>query len=208
MKQQCCWCPSKCSGSRWKPAAPCWLSTTPPLQPHLHAGGSITALCHLAVPKPGPGVRQYLGCLVLEPGWSGDRTAGEMLGCSCSSADRSSLKDQNLSPYNYGVQTGCGEQSSDPAVEMPWCSRQAGCKLLTSGQDSRSFLWLPRRLQHFHTFPFPARLFPVLEARLISAVSPSAKSGEKWMENRLLASAARDKKTCVDEFVSASSRWL
>lgn len=105
-------------------------------------------------------------------------------------------------------QSGCGHQSSNAAAEMPlWCM-QGGCNLLRSGEDSRSFLRLPCGLQHFHTFPFPAWLFPVLGARLISAVGPSAKSGKKWMENRLRASATRDKKTCLDEFASNSSWWL
>lgn len=102
----------------------------------------------------------------------------------------------------------CGHQSCNPAADTPVGSVRDGCKLLTSGEDSRSFLGLPCRLQHFHTFPFPAWLFPVLGARLISAASPSAKSGKKWMENRLLASAPRDKETCLDEFASDSSWWL
>lgn len=225
---------TKCYRSRWKPATPWWLSTTPSLQPLLsppapalpqdnrkhHWPCAIygTWLHTQLSPLQGKtqprskGVTRPLShslrtWMIWKPGvqaiyWSA--LAPVQAEAPWRTKTFSSITYWGQAPK----QSGCGHQSSYPAAEMPLWSMQSGCELLTSGEDSRSFLGLPCRLQHFHTFPFPGWSFPVLGARLISAVSPSAKSGKKWMENRLLASATRDKKTCLDEFASDSSSWL
>lgn len=110
--------PTKCYRSRWKPATPWWLSATPSLEPLL----SLPALAlpqdsrehhwpcaiysalaaHLAVPtsgeNPAQEQRSSQTAFPHPPNLDGLETgsAGNILECSCASADRDSLKGQDL----------------------------------------------------------------------------------------------------------------